>query len=350
MLNPVAMSIIRNTFTDDRERAQAIGVWGAVVGLSLALGPVVGGGLIAAANWRAIFWVNIPVGIVAFVLVRRFVPESRADRPRKIDPVGQALIIAGLGSLTYAIIETGNARGLSGAGLAAAVVALASLPLFVAYELRRPEPLIDPRFFRSIPFSGAAISAVAGFMALGGFLFVTNLYLQGDRGLSAVHAGLYTLPMAVTAFVAAPLSGRLVGSRGPRLSLLAGGAGMAVAGLMLTRIEPDTSVGWLLSSYFVFGLGFGMLNPPITNTAVTGMPGEQAGVAAAIASTSRLVGISLGVAIIGSVVAAGQAAHHESVAAASHPGWWIATGCGVVIVIVGFFSTTPRALATRLLT
>src|SRR3954464_1747035 len=104
MLNPVAMSIIRNTFTDERERAQAIGVWGAVVGLSMALGPVVGGGLIGLAGWPAIFWANAPVGVLAVVLVHRFVPESRAPSPRRVDPVGQALVIVGLGALTYGII------------------------------------------------------------------------------------------------------------------------------------------------------------------------------------------------------------------------------------------------------
>src|SRR3954470_7797188 len=109
MLNPVAMSIIRNTFTDERERARAIGVWGGVVGLSMALGPLLGGGLIAAAGWTAIFWINVPVGLLAVVLVHRFVPESRAERPRRVDPVGQVLVIVALGSLTYAIIESGSA-------------------------------------------------------------------------------------------------------------------------------------------------------------------------------------------------------------------------------------------------
>ena len=216
MLNPVAMSIIRNTFTDERERAQAIGVWGGVVGLSMALGPLLGGGLIAAAGWPAIFWVNAPVGLLAVVLVQRFVPESRAERPRRVDPVGQVLVIVALGSLTYSIIESGSAGLGSAQTVAAGLAAIVALVAFVAYERRRADPLIDPRFFRSIPFSGAALTAIAAFTALGGFLFVTNLYLQGDRGLSAAHAGLYTLPMAVTAFVAAPLSGRLVGRRGPR--------------------------------------------------------------------------------------------------------------------------------------
>src|SRR4051812_20513792 len=235
MLNPVAMSIIRNTFTDERERARAIGVWGGVVGLSMALGPLLGGALIAAAGWPAIFWVNAPLGLLAVVLVHRFVPESRAPTPRRVDPVGQILVIVALGSLTYAIIESGSAGVGSARTLSTAAVAVVALVTFVAYERRRADPLIDPRFFRSIPFSGATLIAIAAFTSLGGFLFITNLYLQGDRGLSAAHAGLYTLPMAAAAFVAAPLSGRLVAKRGAGPPPGAGGGGPAGSSPPLAR-------------------------------------------------------------------------------------------------------------------
>src|SRR3954447_6623621 len=343
MLNPAAMSIIRNTFTHERARPQALGVWAGVVGLSMALGPLLGGGLIAVAGWPAIFWVNAPVGLLAVVLVHRFVPESRAPTPRRVDPVGQVLVIVALGSLTYAIIESGSAGVVSARTLSTAAVAVAALVTFVVYERRRADPLIDPRFFRSIPFSGATLIAIAAFTALGGFLFITNLYLQGDRGLSAVHAGLYTLPMAVTAFVAAPLSGRLVGKRGARLPPVLGGAGLAISSLLLTGLTPTTATGWLLIAYLVFGLGFGMVNPPITNTAVSGMPAAQAGVAAAIAWTSRLVGISLGVAIIGAIVAAGHSG--TSFAQASRPGWWVTSACGLIVLALGIASTTRPALA-----
>src|SRR5206468_1155152 len=132
--------------------------------------------------------------------------------------------------------------------------------------------------------------------------------------------------------------------RGPRLSLVVGGAGLAVASFLLTGLEPTTPVGRLLVAYLVFGLGFGMVNPPITNTAVSVMPAAQAGVAAAIASTSRLVGISLGVAIIGAIVAAANAG--TSFAQASRAGWWVTTACGAVVVVLGIASTTRGALAT----
>ena len=345
MLNPVAMSIIRNVFTDPRERAQAIGVWGGVVGISMALGPLVGGALTDAAGWRSIFWINVPIGLLAIVLVARVVPESRAARPRRLDPVGQVLAMVFLATLTYSIIEGGAAGWSSAQVQVSAIVAAAAAIGFVARERRAPEPLIDLRFFRSVPFTGATLTAIAAFIALGGFLLVTNLYLQIDRGLSPIHGGLYTLPMAALAFVAAPLSGRIVGRHGSRVPLLVGGLGLAGGSLILTQLTPTTPTFDLLVAYSVFGLGFGMVNPPITNAAVSGMQADQAGVAAAVASTSRLVGISLGVAIIGSIVVSSLDGG-GTIAAASHPGWWICVACGLVVVVMAFISTTERALHT----
>ncbi len=195
MLNPVAMSIIRNTFEDPRERAQAIGIWGAVVGISMALGPVLGGVLVGL-SWRAVFLVNIPIGLAAIALTARFVPESRAPRARRLDPVGQVLVIVMLASLTSAIIEGPNLGWGSPPIVALAVTAGVSLAALVRYELRRTDPLIEPRFFASRPFSAAAVIAVAAFAAFGGFLFLNTLYLQEVRGLSPLSAGLCTLPLA----------------------------------------------------------------------------------------------------------------------------------------------------------
>ena len=225
MLNPVAMSIIRNVFVDPRERAQAIGVWGGMVGISLALGPIVGGALVDSVGWRAVFIVNLPIGLLAIVLTALFVPESKAEHPRRIDPVGQALVIVALATLTYAIIEGPTAGWLSAQTLGLFAISLTSFITLVIYELRRREPLLEIRFFRSAPFSGATATAVAMFAALGGFLFLNTLYLQDVRGLSPLQAGLYTLPMAGLMVVVAPLTGRFVGNRGTRLPLVGGAAG-----------------------------------------------------------------------------------------------------------------------------
>ena len=230
MLNPVAMSIIVNTFTDRAERARAIGVWGAAVGVSLALGPVVGGLLIASVGWRGIFWVNIPVGVAAIVLTALFVPESKAPHPRRFDPVGQVLVIVTLASLIYGIIEGPESRlGVPGDHRLLLPVRGRRSATLLFYEPRRREPLLDLRFFRSAPFSGATVIAVSAFAALGGFLFLNTLYLQDVRGYSALHAGLLTLPLAAVTVVFAPLSGRMISIRGPRIPLIVAGICMSGA-------------------------------------------------------------------------------------------------------------------------
>jgi EmrB/QacA subfamily drug resistance transporter len=347
MLNPVAMSIITNTFTEPAERARAIGVWGGVFGLSMAMGPVLGGALVDAVGWRGVFWVNIPVGIAALVLTALFVPESKAARPRRPDPIGQLLVIVLLGSLTYALIEGpaygwGSVRILS--LLAVAVIALA---VFLGYEPRRREPLVDLRFFRSLPFSGATLIAVSAMGALGGFLFLNTLYLQEVRGYRPLIAGLFLLPMAAAMAVGAPLAGRMVARRGTRRPLLVAGAGLMAAGVLLTVVTASTSPGYLIVSYLVFGIGMGMVNAPITNSAVSGMPRAQAGVAAGIASSSRQVGQVLGVAVMGSVLTANLHGSLQSgFIAATRPGWWIIAGCGFAVIVLALLTTGQRGRAS----
>ncbi|WP_375489920.1 MFS transporter [uncultured Jatrophihabitans sp.] len=346
MLNPVAMSIITNVFTDPKERARAIGVWGGVIGLSLGLGPVVGGALIDAVGWRSIFWINVPIGVAAFVLAALFVPESRAQRARRPDPIGQALVIVVLAGVTFGIIESPRAGWVSAQTITAFVLALAALVALLRYEPRRTDPLIDLRFFRSVPFSGATVIAVCAFGSFSGFLFLTTLYLQDVRRLEPLAAGLHLLPFAVVTIVFAPLSGRVVASRGPRLPLIAAGALMTIGALLLVPTSAHESTFALIATYTVFAMGFGIVNAPITNTAVSGMPRAQAGVAAAVASTSRQVGAALGVAVVGSVLASGVGAFGGSLSsgfvAASRTGWWILVGCGVAVLVLGA-ATTGRA-------
>jgi EmrB/QacA subfamily drug resistance transporter len=347
MLNPVAMSIIINTFTDARERARAIGVWGAVVGISLACGPLLGGVLVHTIGWRSIFWVNVPFGVAAVVLTAVFVPESRAPRPRRLDPVGQLLLLVTLGTLTYGIIEGPTWGWASVLIVSCFMIAAVGLVALVRYESRRPEALLDPRYFRSIPFTGATVCAVFAFAGLAGVLFVNTLYLQDERGFTPLAAGLCTLPLAVMSVVFSPLSGRLLAARGPRPSLVAAGSSMSLGALLLVRLEPATPLWWLLLAYAIFGFGFAMVNSPITYTAISGMPTAQAGVAAAVASTSRQFGQVLGVAVIGTAVAGGMtAAGAVTFAQASRTGWWIIAGCGLAVLVLGFVTTTPWARST----
>ncbi len=345
MLNPVALSIIANVFPKPRDRARAVGIWGAVAGLSLALGPIVGGALTQTIGWRSIFWINLPIGLAAIALAAKFVPESRAPRARPFDPVGQALVFVGLVSLTYAVIECPHAGWASPTILGLFSVAALSAILFLVYELRRTDPLVDLRFFRSIPFSSAALLGLFAFSSFAGFLFLNALYLQKARGFSALDSGLCTLPLAVMMTICSPLSGRMVGHYGTRPSLLAAGLGFLLSTLMLTRLSLSTPLLLLMLAYALFGVGLGMVNPAITNNAVSGMPLAQAGVAAAVASTSRQVGAAMGVAIAGTVVSASRA-RGSNFTQATHPIWWLMTACGAAVLAIGWISTTPWAHAS----
>jgi EmrB/QacA subfamily drug resistance transporter len=336
MLNPVAMSIITNTFTDPRERAQAVGVWGAVFGASMAAGPIVGGAIVSSLGWQWIFLINLPLGLAAIALVTRFVPESRAPKPRRFDPLGQALVVVMLSSLTYGIIEGPNAGWASPQIVAALGASVLAALVLVRYEPRREEPLIDLRFFRSVPFSASIALSVTAFAAFGGFLFLNTLYLQDVRGLSPIQAGSTIVPLALMTMLFSPVSGRLVGRDGPRRPLLIAGAALALAPLMLVGVGSATALPWLLTAYLVFGVGFGFVNAPITNAAVSGLPVAQAGVAAAIATTSRQFGQAIGVALTGAIVAVGD---RSSLAAASHPAWWLLVALGAAVLVLGALAT-----------
>jgi EmrB/QacA subfamily drug resistance transporter len=345
MLNPVALSIVANAFKEPKARARAVGVWGAVAGASLAIGPLIGGALTQAVGWRSIFWINLPIGLTAVALAARFVPESKAPRARAFDPVGQSLVFIGLASLTWAVIEGPHAGWRSALIVGMFVAAAACLTVFLIYEPRRREPMLDLRFFRSVPFSSATILGLCSFASFAGFLFLNALYLQHERGMSPLHTGVCTLPLAVLMMLTAPLSGRLVGSYGTRPSLVISGTGFLASTLMLTRLTTHTPLVLLLLAYALFGVGLGMVTPAIANNAVAGMPLSQAGVAAAIASTGRQVGAALGVAIAGTVVAASRASG-VSFTRATHPIWWIMAGCGGVVMALGWAANTTWARAS----
>lgn len=301
MLTPVSLSIVRNVFTDPAERARAMGIWSAVFGLATACGPIIGGILVNLVGWRSVFWVNVPVGIVAVVATQLLVPESRAPRPRRVDVPGQVLVIVALASLTGAIIEGPTLSW--GAPLILGLFALggAALVALVAVELRRAEPLLEVRFFRSRPFSAATAIGMLSFTVLSGFLFVNTLDLQLARGDSALGAGLAILPATAAIPIAAIVSGRVLARRGPRLVMA--GAGVALAGGMalLATASFATAAPVLALAYLLVGLGMGFISPPTTHTGVNAMPPDQAGVASAVTSTSRQLGNMLGVAVMGAL-------------------------------------------------
>jgi EmrB/QacA subfamily drug resistance transporter len=344
MLNPVAMSIVANTFRDPVERAQAIGVFGSIGGLALGLGPILGGVLVEGLGWRSIFWVNVPIAVAAIVCTALFVPESRAARARRFDPVGQAMVILVLGSLVFALIEVARLGWTSPVIVGLFAVAALGVAVIVAYEPRRADPLLELRFFRSVPFSGAILSALSALCAFAAFLFLTTLYLQDVRGMPALAAGLCLLPVAVPTVLLGPLTGRVVGARGPRLPLVVAGAALAAGGLASTWLTPSTPLPAVLAIYLLFGIGVGTVNPPITNSAVSGMPASMAGVAASVASTSRQAGAALGVAISGTIV--GTSLSGTAFTTAGDGVWWTVFGLGLGILALGLLGTGRWARGT----
>ncbi len=342
MMNPVALSIISQVFVGRVERARALGIWGGVVGISMALGPIVGGMLIELVGWRSVFWINLPICGAAIVLTALFVPESRSVTRRGIDPIGQLLALATLFGLVCVLIE-GPALGWSDPRIAAiAVTAALSFAGFLRYESRREDPFVDLRFFRSVPFASATVIAVCAFASWGAFLFMMSVYLQGQRGYSAAHTGLIYLPIAIGALVFSPLSGRMVGRFGARPSLLIAGLLLTAAPAMLTRLTGVTPIAAVLVIFGVFGIGFAMVNASVTNAAVSGMPQDRAGAASAVTSTSRQVGVSIGVALCGSL--AGDALTTSAdFAASARPLWFVGVGLGLVITVLAFTSTSARA-------
>lgn len=353
MLTPISLSIVRNTFHDPRERAQALGIWSGIFGVAAACGPVVGGVLVGSVGWRSIFWVNVPIGAAMIAATVRYVPESRAPRPRRVDLPGQLLMIAFLGSLTYAVIQGPVSGWTSPAILALFAVAVVSLAAFTAVERRRPEPLLELRFFRSRPFTGANVIAVLAFVVLGGFLFVITLYLQQARGYSPLRAGLSLLPATVVMAAAAPVAGQLTGRRGARIPLVASGLFIAAGMALLLGVGPGTSFALVTVALALAGAGLGLVNPPITNTGVSGMPPAQAGVASAVISATRQFGSVLGVAVMGDLVTTGVSdglargqSHAAALSGATHGAWAVALGCGAVIALVGYLTTTARARAS----
>jgi EmrB/QacA subfamily drug resistance transporter len=331
MLSPVALAIVVNAMPDPRERAQAIGVWASVFGLSMAAGPVTGGALIAALGWRSVFWINAPVVVAAVILSAVFVPESRAPRARRLDLPGQALLTVAVCVSVGVLIEgprIGWASLLAWAGYLAAAAAAAG---FAWVELHRREPLMDLGLFRRPAFTTAVLGAVAVFIALNLSLLLNTFYLQHTRGWPPLTAGIATLPMALGATVCAPLSGNLVSRHGPRRPVFLAGTFIAAGGLTLVNLSPDTSIMLLLLAYLLIGIGFGFANAPITNTAVSGLPPARSGVAAAITSTARQVGSAIGIAIAGGLV---TGVTPDGLARASRPGWLIVTACGLFLFAV----------------
>jgi EmrB/QacA subfamily drug resistance transporter len=240
-MNPAALGIITNVYTDPARRARALGVWDAAYGLSMVTGPVAGGILVGMAGWRAVFWASIPAGLAALALTGLFAPESRAPAARRADPAGQVLVTVMLAALAAAIIQ-GPAWGWLSWRTTVLLAAVAgALGGLACLEPRRADPLIQLGLFRSTRFNAAMASGVCGIAALSGFSFLSALYLQDVRGMSALNAGLTIGPMAAEMAVCAPLAGRLIARCGARVPAVAAGTALAASSAALTRLTGVSS-------------------------------------------------------------------------------------------------------------
>lgn len=309
LIMPATLSILTNVFTEPAERGKAIGVWAGVSGLGIAIGPVVGGWLLENFWWGAAFLVNIPVAVIALVAGRRFVPTSRDPNASRLDLLGTLLSFGGLAALLYGIIEAPS-HGWSDTGVLAGfgggIVILAA---FVAWELHTDHPVLDIRFFRNPRFSGASIAIMLVFFAMFGSIYFLTQYQQFTLGYTALQSGLGTAPVAIIIMVAAPLSSLFNRRLGTKVTVASGLVVVAGALLLLSTMTPTTGYGFLLASILLLGFGMGTAMAPATDSIMGALPMEKAGVGSAVNDTTREVGGALGVAILGSLGAAG---YHSS--------------------------------------
>jgi EmrB/QacA subfamily drug resistance transporter len=300
---PVTLSIISNVF-DPRERGKAIGVWSGAVGLAIAIGPILGGALLEHFWWGSVFLINVPVVIIGLVAVAVLVPESRNPRPGRIDIAGVLMSVVGLVGLTYGIIKGGE----NGFGNAEVLITggggLAVLAAFVWYESRVAFPSLDVRLFK-IPRFSAPIAAIGlTFFASMGVFFFSSFYLQLVRDYSPLQTGLLFLPFAIAQLIFAPRSHAMVQRFGAKAVTAIGLSLVSLSLVGFIFVDAETAVWFLLAVFFIQGVGMANIMAPATESIMSSLPREKAGVGSAVSNTIRQVASALGIAILGSILAA----------------------------------------------
>lgn len=303
LIFPTTLAIAVNIFTNPRERAAAIGIWTAVAGVGVALGPISGGWLLEHFSWGSVFLVNVPIAVLAIAGTLALVPRSRDPRSPRVDTVGLALSIAGVTLLVWSLIEApshGWLSAITAGGIAGAAVLLG---LFVRWERRVDAPLLDVGLFRNLRFTAASLAITLGFFALFGFIFLVTQYLQLVKGYSALEAGVRTLPFAAAMVVAAVTAPMVVRWAGTKLVVAAGLVLMAGGFAIAATNDGSTPYSVIATAMVLMGFGLGSATTPATESILGALPREQAGVGSAVNDTTREIGGTLGVAILGSIMA-----------------------------------------------
>jgi EmrB/QacA subfamily drug resistance transporter len=297
---PATLSILSNVFTDASERAKAISLWAAVAGLGIAIGPTLGGWLLAHYCWGSIFLVNLPIVAVAVIAGRWLVPPSADEQPRALDPVGALLSVVGLVGLVYAVIQAPDYGWLSARTLGVGLAGVAIVGAFVAWELRSAHPMVDLRIFRSARFSAASFTVMMIFFSLFGWLFLFTQQLQVVLGYDTLQAGVRALPFALTIGAVSPVAAMLAARVGTKIVVATGLGVMGIGFLMVATSTVGTGFGFLLVASIVVALGMGLALAPATESIMGSLDPSQAGVGSAVNDTTQQLGGVLGVAVIGS--------------------------------------------------
>jgi EmrB/QacA subfamily drug resistance transporter len=307
---PATLAILNNVFTVARERAIAIGIWSAVSGLAVAIGPVAGGALLRHFSWSSVFYVSVPVAAAALVAGRLLLPESRDPRAGRFDPFGAVLSIAGITLLTWSIIEAPQHGWGSFATVGGILGALAILSGFAWWQTRRPDPMLDVRLFRNPRFSAASAAIALAFFGLFGFIFMITQYFQVVRGYDPLGAGLATLPFAFVTAGFSPLAMLLMRRFGTKLVVAAGLAAMSAGfGVAATTGVNSPYWGTVITAMALMAAGLGLTTGPATDAIMGALPREKSGAGSAVNDTTREVGGTLGVAIVGSVLNSAYGSH-----------------------------------------
>src|SRR2546421_10127685 len=349
LLNPATLSIIPATFPR-RQRGTAIGIWAGVSALALAIGPLVGGLLTECINWSWIFFVNIPVGVLAIVAARLFVDETKdTSHEQRLDLPGLVTSAVGLFALTYGLIETNTHPWGSVRVLGLLAVALVALATFVLLESRQRLPMLDLSLFRNPTFSGAnAAMALVG-LSMFGVFFYNSLFIQNILGSRALQPGATCLPMTVLIILVAPFAGRLSDRVGPRWLMGAGMTLLTVSLLLFGRLDTSSTFWAILPGLLVGGLGMGITMAPTTAAAMGSVPVDKAGVGSAVINAMRQVGGSLGIAVMGTLVATSVSVGQRSPGYATQfvDGYHRALYVGAAIVLAGAVVSVLTVRPTR---